>query len=525
MSETALPANKPPDSAAAGRWRVRRWSAVIAAVEVILLVVAITGGVVVVSQLGTARSRVVDQLDPQLLAARDLYAALLNQETGLRGYQLTGQASFRDPYDEGRRQQDQAVAELHRLGATGDTPAGRDLDDVLAKADAWQRTAQAQLAAPVPSPAEVDRAKAQFDSVRAALDTQRRNLGAARDADRANLSHAATFLSVMLFVIAVLVLGLFIGVYALFHRAIARPILRLAGEVRHVTAGELHRPVRSRGGPRELAELADDVEAMRGRLVDEVTELHRAHELLDARTAELERSNSDLEQFAYVASHDLQEPLRKVASFCQLLQRRYQGRLDERGEKYIAFAVDGAKRMQVLINDLLAFSRVGRNAGEHEVVDTGELLDAATSNLESAIKYSGATIRHGELPKVLGEASLLTAVFQNLISNAIKFRGEDPPDVRVEAVRSGGEWLFSFTDKGIGIDAEYAERVFVIFQRLHTRSAYPGTGIGLAMCRKIIEYHGGRIWLDTGTSDGTTRFSFTLPVIAEQAAGEESEDA
>jgi light-regulated signal transduction histidine kinase (bacteriophytochrome) len=292
-----------------------------------------------------------------------------------------------------------------------------------------------------------------------------------------------------------------------------RPIVRLAGEVKTVTDQDIRHKVAGDGGPRELVELTADIEAMRQRIVDEVSELYRAHELLDKRTHELERSNADLEQFAYIASHDLQEPLRKVASFCQLLQRRYQGRLDERGEQYIAFAVDGAKRMQVLINDLLAFSRVGRKAGELEVVDAADLLGAAMSNLESAIEYAGATISRGALPKVHGEASLLTAVFQNLISNALKFRGEKPPVVRVEAVRDGDNWLFSVTDNGIGIDAEYAERVFVIFQRLHTRSAYPGTGIGLAMCRKIIEYHDGRIWLDTSAPPGHTRFRFTLPAL------------
>ena len=244
---------------------------------------------------------------------------------------------------------------------------------------------------------------------------------------------------------------------------------------------------------------------------DDDGELLRARELLDRRTRELERSNTELQQFAYIASHDLREPLRKVASFCQLLQRRYQGRLDERGDQYIAFAVDGAKRMQVLIDDLLAFSQVGREAGEPEMVDTGELLSAAISDLRSAIDYSGATISRGSLPKLRAEASLLTAVFQNLIGNALKFRGDEPPQVRVESTRDGDEWLFAVTDNGIGIDPQYAEQIFVIFQRLHTRSAYPGTGIGLAMCRKIIEYHGGRIWLDTEAPDGSTRFCFTLP--------------
>lgn len=503
------------------RWRVRRWVVLNVAVVAILLAVAVAAGATALSRLHDTRVQLVDQLDPQLTQAQNLAGVLFSQQTAIAGYMLTGRRDFVAQYEQARRAQEDVVGRLRALGG-----ASADLDAVLGAAGAWQRTVEPWTAAePAVNAAAVEQGRIRFDAVRDGLDRLRTDLESVRQAARDRLFDDNAVLTGLLAAVAVLLVLLFVVLYLGFHRGIVRPIIRLAGEVRTVTDQDIRHRVAGDGGPRELVELTADIEAMRQRIVDEVSKLHEAHQLLDRRTHELERSNSDLEQFAYIASHDLQEPLRKVASFCQLLQRRYQGRLDERGDQYIAYAVDGAKRMQVLINDLLAFSRVGRNAGEHEVVDTGELLDAATSNLESAIKYSGATIRRGELPKVLGEASLLTAVFQNLISNAIKFRGEDPPEVGVEAVRSGDEWLFSFTDKGIGIDAEYAERVFVIFQRLHTRSAYPGTGIGLAMCRKIIEYHGGRIWLDTDAPEGTTRFSFTLPVIAEQAASEESEDA
>jgi light-regulated signal transduction histidine kinase (bacteriophytochrome) len=212
-----------------------------------------------------------------------------------------------------------------------------------------------------------------------------------------------------------------------------------------------------------------------------------------------------------VASHDLQEPLRKVASFCQLLQQRYGGQLDERADQYIGFAVDGARRMQALINDLLAFSRVGRADRPHAPVDCNALLERARDDLSAAIEASGAAVEAGPLPTVEGDASLLRLVFQNLLGNAIKFRGEAPPRVRVDATREDGEWRFSVADNGIGIDPEYAERIFIIFQRLHPRSSYEGTGIGLAMCRKIVEYHGGRMWLDTANGDAGSRFCFTLP--------------
>jgi light-regulated signal transduction histidine kinase (bacteriophytochrome) len=216
-----------------------------------------------------------------------------------------------------------------------------------------------------------------------------------------------------------------------------------------------------------------------------------------------------------------------VASFCQLLQKRYQGLLDERGEQYIEFAVDGAKRMQVLINDLLSFSRVGRKPGEHVVVPAGELVGGALANLEVALALNRGKVTYDDLPEVRVEPALLTAVFQNLIGNALKFHGEAPPEVRVTADREGDDWVFAVRDNGIGVEAEYAERVFALFQRLHTRSAYPGTGIGLAMCRRIVEYHGGRIWLDTdgdtGAETGAT-FRFTLPARLERGA-EENEDA
>jgi light-regulated signal transduction histidine kinase (bacteriophytochrome) len=308
-------------------------------------------------------------------------------------------------------------------------------------------------------------------------------------------------------------LALIIVLALLAHYGMVRPVSRLATEVRLVADGQFQRQVTG-SGPREIFSLAADVDQMRLHIVDELDTLQQVHD-------ELERSNRDLEQFAYVASHDLQEPLRKVASFCQLLERRYKGQLDERADQYIGFAVDGAKRMQVLINDLLSFSRVGRLTREQVVVDCDEVLRQALGNLATVIEESGAEIDAGPLPSVRGEPALLTAVFQNLVGNAVKFHGDEPPRVTLSAVRDGDFWTFTCADNGIGIDPEYAERVFVIFQRLHPKDAYPGTGIGLAMCRKIIEYHGGRIWLDTDADRGTT-FRFTLPVVEEEQLREPS---
>jgi light-regulated signal transduction histidine kinase (bacteriophytochrome) len=251
-----------------------------------------------------------------------------------------------------------------------------------------------------------------------------------------------------------------------------------------------------------------------GRIAEAVTVAQTGQQSLEERTADLQRSNAELEQFAYLASHDLQEPLRKVASFCELLQRRYAGKLDARADQYIAFAVDGAKRMQALINDLLAFSRVAQSTPRPSLVSSDTALAQARTNLAQEIEKYGATVEAGHLPLVLAELPLLTAVFQNLLSNALKFSGTAPPRVVVTASRTGTMWQFSVTDSGIGIDPEYADRIFVLFQRLNERSSYPGNGVGLAMCKKIIEYFGGRIWLDTNAphkSAQGTRFCFTLP--------------
>jgi PAS domain S-box-containing protein len=246
-------------------------------------------------------------------------------------------------------------------------------------------------------------------------------------------------------------------------------------------------------------------------LQQEIQERQRGQATLAAQARELARSNADLEQFAYVASHDLQEPLRMVASYAQLLAKRYRGKLDGDADEFIAFVVDGAVRMQRLINDLLAFSRVGTRGKAFRPTPCGGVVQRVLANLDLAIRETQAEIAVSDLPTVWGDETQLELVFQNLLTNAIKFRRDEPPRVTISAQAAAGEWIFSVADNGIGIEPQYAERIFVIFQRLHSAAEYPGTGIGLAICKKVVERHGGRIWMESRAGLGST-FFFTLPL-------------
>jgi PAS domain S-box-containing protein len=250
-------------------------------------------------------------------------------------------------------------------------------------------------------------------------------------------------------------------------------------------------------------------------MVRDITERKRAEEALKEKTEELGRSNRDLEQFAYVASHDLQEPLRMVTSYVQLLAKRYKGKLDSDADEFISFALDGSLRMRKLINDLLTYSRVGTREKELKPTDCKTILNQSLNNLKVAIEENGVVVTHDPLPTVMVDNPQWVQLFQNLIGNAIKFRGNEPPRVHVSASPNGNGWIFSVRDNGIGIAPEYAESIFTIFKRLHGRQDYPGTGIGLAICKKIVERHGGRIWVESEVQKGTI-FYFTLPASKTQ---------
>jgi light-regulated signal transduction histidine kinase (bacteriophytochrome) len=248
--------------------------------------------------------------------------------------------------------------------------------------------------------------------------------------------------------------------------------------------------------------------------IHDISDRVRAKEELERTADELRRSNAELEQFAYIASHDLQEPLRMVASYTQLLERRYAAQLDQTAREFIAYAVDGARRMQQFITGLLRYSRVGTEPRVLEEVNLRDVFEAAIANLRMMIEETGAAVEAHDLPLVRGDPRQLTQLFQNLIGNALKFRKPDqPPRVEVRAEPDGDFWRLSVRDNGIGLDPKFAGRVFVIFQRLHTRDEYEGTGLGLAICKKIVERHGGRIWVESKEGEGAT-FFFTLPAAA-----------
>jgi light-regulated signal transduction histidine kinase (bacteriophytochrome) len=356
-----------------------------------------------------------------------------------------------------------------------------------------------------------------FDRLRALFTIQNDHLSEARAAGLAHLDEIRGWRDAVMIAMILTFVTTAVLLAVVMRNAVNRPLSALAAACRRITEGNFGERIIPRG-PSDIRAISADVEDMRQRIVDELETSRSAQAALDEQADELRRSNAELEQFAYVASHDLQEPLRKVASFCQLLEKRYGDKLDERGVEYIGYAVDGAKRMQVLINDLLTFSRVGRLNATNTEVDLNAVVDAALSNLTTTVEETGAEIvlPATPLPTVDGDPTLLAMVWQNLIGNAVKFHRDGvAPRIVIACEEGTGDhaekYLFTVTDNGIGIAEEFVDKVFVIFQRLHGRDSYTGTGIGLALCKKIIEHHGGTIWIDTSYTDGT-RFNFTLPV-------------
>ncbi|WP_182113632.1 MULTISPECIES: ATP-binding protein [unclassified Actinotalea] len=463
--------------------------------------------------------------------ADSAYTMFVDAETAVRGYALTGDPVTLEPYSRltagvadfltGTATEQALVEDLGVDHAVLDLRA-----DVASALRAWSDDFADPTIAAVEAdgpaavaPGDIERGRLLFEDVRTPMEEylDAVKLERAAAVDELNAWNRVLRAVLLVFALGAVAVGALLWVY--LRRWVTTPLAQLAQDARVVADGDVAHPV-AVTGPGEVGQVGRDVEQMRLRLVDLLAEAHasraaleESHAQLVEQAEDLRRSNRDLEQFAYVASHDLQEPLRKVASFTQLLAKRYEGQLDERADQYIAFAVDGAKRMQRLINDLLGFSRVGRIGGELSDVDLDAVVRRVVGDLDEQIAESGGEVLTQDLPVVRGEEPLLTQLVANLVGNALKFRHpERAPRVRLEGRRAGDVWELACHDNGIGIDPQYADRVFVIFQRLHAKDVYEGTGIGLALCKKIVEYHGGQIWIDPEPADGGTTIRWTLPV-------------
>lgn len=506
-------------------WTLRRRVVALLGVVLVLLLGLAAAEAAVAAKNRENIDAVLLKTGPLRVQAQELMSVLLDQETSVRGYAVNGDRSDLEPYQEGVKREQSLVTSIRDLSA--DYPdVRRSLDVVEQQTAQWR----AQVAEPVITTVERDGAEAgqalitdatrqQFDGIRASVNTLQDEILTVREETADRVNSTSNTLVVLLIIAALVVTAAGVVMLLSLDRILIRPLADLVGQVREVADGDYRHRIEG-SGPPEFRRLADDIDQMRMKIARELDEVREARERIEwvnsqlqKQAEELTRSNRDLEQFAYVASHDLQEPLRKVASFCQLLQRRYAGQLDERADQYIAFAVDGAQRMQRLINDLLAFSRIGRLTTGFTEVDLNKVMGDVAGQTEAALQYADAELTWGEMPTIRGEEPLLTNLLVNLVSNSVKFRRPDvPAKVHVSARLVDGEWEISCRDNGIGIEPEFADKIFVIFQRLHSKDAYPGTGIGLAIVKKIVEYHGGRVWVDTDADEGTT-IRFTLPAL------------
>jgi signal transduction histidine kinase len=492
----------------------RRLRAVLVALSLLLLVAGLAL-VAALGQVDRALSNQTQRTFPARVAASQLLTSLVDQETGLRGFALTRDPGFLEPYRKGVIDEQKARARLEEFVAPGD-PARLTLLTVDAAIEAWreQYAALRITAAGDPeSDTTIRFGQELFERVRqttAELDTRlSREVSLAQERADRDRRIAITVLGLMALAVVLAVLGL----QRALKTAVLEPLTRLGAQVAVVSRGDHRSPIVPVGPP-DIREMGEGVESMRVELVGVLAEVEEQRLDLERRARDLARSNADLEQFAYVASHDLQEPLRKVASFCQLLEQRYGDQLDDRGHQYIAFAVDGAKRMQLLISDLLTFSRVGRTSEGFVSVELADIVQKAWSGLEARRRDTGGKLDFdaGQRHTVVGDPSLLQLLFANILGNALKYRRPDTqPQVRLGAKPGGSMLRVCIDDNGIGIPAEYAEKVFVIFQRLHGRDEYEGTGIGLALAKKVVEFHGGTI-AALASPLGGTRIEFTLPL-------------
>jgi signal transduction histidine kinase len=427
---------------------------------------------------------------------KDSLNALLNVETGDRGYILSKNAEFLEPYNRGRLDVMKHVDRVEEL--TRDNPE----QQVRVKKLRGLAKEKLQFAAETIT-VETDLAKVLIgegkgkrimDSYRTLADEMISSERALLDSRARDLQNAQTALWVATGLLTVLGGGLLGWVFTITRTAIE-------DEKRRV----------------------DLLNELNSQMLEEIEQRKKTEEALKLTTAKLTSSNADLQRFAYVASHDLQEPLRAVAGFVTLIASKHKGTLDEESEGWINHAVEGSTRMRNLINDLLAYARVESRGKPLELIDANKAFNQAKRDLSVLIEESNAELTSSDLPELMGDEGQLTQVFQNLIGNAIKFKSYEKPKVHVSATRKDDDWLFSVKDNGIGFEPEHVDRIFIIFQRLHGREEYKGTGIGLALCKKIIERHRGRIWAESEQGKGST-FYFTIPINASVTVIEGEDD-
>jgi signal transduction histidine kinase len=447
---------------------------------------------------------------PQLQLIDDLRVQILNEQIGLTRFEGSvdtvprGREDLLQPYF---RAHDQIFGDLAALAQFEKDPAIAALIPTITRLRTQIQAVEAEssreiatLRSGLPLGSESDAEIVLVDAARSTAAIIADEIGLHIRISAVDAQKSASDSTRLVIVASLIGIGVALAVAIAVTLGISAPLRRLRGSADRIAAGEMVEP--------GFTHRRDEI----GSLSRAMTTMVRS---LNQQAAELKRSNADLEQFAYVASHDLQEPLRMVSGFTGLLKRRYGGKLDADADEYIEFAVSGANRMQSLINDLLSYSRVGREEVAAKAVDTQVALDQALANLQTAIEDRSALVSRGQLPTVWANHGMLVRLFQNLIGNALKFCKVERPIVRIQAEARGGDWVFSVADNGIGIDPQYKDRIFLIFQRLHKQSEYPGTGIGLAVCKRIVERNGGRIWLESEPGKGTT-FFFTLPATGGQ---------
>ena len=502
----------------AGWTLARRLGASLAALSLLLLI-GVGAIVLVLREADHALSDQTQRILPARSDAVRLLTALVDQETGLRGYAITHKQIYLQPYRQGLAAESRIRARLDHYIRPGD-PARLDLLTVDAAITAWrQEYAELRLRDVLSggTTTTIGFGRQLFDRVRSTNAALDRRL--AREAEDAQslADRDRTLVVVVVGVTALAVAAALVAIQRALRTQVLRPMEGLGRQVANVAGGD-HDNAIVASGPPDIREMGGGIESMRLELVSALADLDERSRDLERRAAELARSNADLEQFAYVASHDLQEPLRKVASFCQLLEQRYADRLDDRGKQYIDFAVDGAKRMQRLITDLLTFSRVGRTSEGFAPVRLDAPIRTAWDALDTRVRETGAELDvQGADARVLGDSSLLQLLFGNLLANSMKYqRPECPPRIRITVTNEDALVRVDVADNGIGIPPEYADKVFVIFQRLHGRDEYEGTGIGLALCKKVVEFHGGAIELRPSPLGGAC-VSFTLPLLKEMS--------